>query len=417
MHLATFSSLRYRDFRFLLGVTFFTSAGTWLQQVTFGWLVFEITESPLITGAALGATSLPYLFLGPVVGVVIDRVDRRLILILNHVVLAVTTTAFAVLVATGLVERWWDPQAPWTAWPFFAFALAYGAAWSVGNPVRHALIATVVPRAALLNAISLNSATFNAARIIGPAIGGLLIASFGPATNFFLQAVMNLLLVAVVVPMRTPHVAVRHGGQEKPSFFADFRAGVGYIFQHPPLPLLLLLAFVPSFFMWPFVQGLMPVFAKEAVETDARGLGLLLASAGVGSLFGVLALASVGEVRRKGALLLSFALFSSLGIVVFSQTSSLPVSAATLAVLGGTQMMYLAFSNTLVQTITADEYRGRVLSLYMLEHGFASAGSFMAGALADRYGSPAAILLAGLAAGTFLGFVSLRFRHLWRLDL
>jgi MFS family permease len=397
-----FSSLRYRDFRYLWGSTFFTAAGNWIQQITLGWLIYDITGSAFLTGAVQGIRSVPFLFAGPLAGVIADRVDRKKFLIINHFLMAVLGLAFALMIASGALQ----------VWQIFAFSLLSGIGWSANNPVRQALVPAVVPREQLMNAIALNSAAFNLTRIVGPAVGGVLIVAFRPATNFFIQGVSYAGVAFMVLPMHIPPPAPNRG--PRGSMVQDMLDGAKYIAHEPTVLAIVVIALVPSLFMMPFTQGLMPVFNVEVLGRDAKGLGILLSSAGVGALAGTLLVAAKSNIERKGALLLVAGVLAGVGMMAFSQTTWLPVSMLALGVQGGFQMIYHATNNTVIQLATPDEYRGPVMSLYMLDHGLIPLGSLMAGALAELYGSPFAILLAGAVTTSMMVIMTFMFPALRR---
>ncbi|MDO8750354.1 MAG: MFS transporter [Dehalococcoidia bacterium] len=398
--LSTFSSLQYRDYRYLWTTTIFTSAGNWIQQITLGWLVFHMTGSALLTGTVSGVRALPFLFVGPLAGVIADRVDRKLLLILTHIYLSLLGLGFAILIVTGLIQ----------VWHIFVFSFLGGVGWAILNPVRQTLVPALVPSSALMNAIALNSAAFNATRVIGPAIGGVLIAAFGPATNFFIQSAAYFAVTIFVLPIRIP--ARPPTTTPHASILGDLKGGLKYVSKDKTILALIMVALVPSVFMMPFTQGLMPVFAKSVLGVGPEGLGILLASAGAGALVGTLALASLGNFQRKGVLLLTSATIAAASLMLFSRTTWLPVAAAVLAIQGGFQMVYNSTNNTVLQIITPDEYRGRVMSIYMLDHGLMPLGSFMAGALAEIFGAPMAILAAGAITTALVLLLATQFRQL-----
>ncbi len=287
-----------------------------------------------------------------------------------------------------------------------------GVGLTANIPVGRALVPVLVPREQLMNAIALNSAAFNLTRIVGPAIGGVLIVAFGPATNFFVQGVSYVGVAFMVLPMHIPPRAPRSGPRK--SMVQDMLDGARYIAHEPTVLAIVIIALVPSLFMMPFTQGLMPVFNVEVLGRDATGLGILLSSAGVGALLGTLVVAARSNIRRKGALLLFAGVMAGVGMMAFSQTTWLPLSMLALGVQGGFQMIYHATNNTVIQLATPDEYRGRVMSLYMLDHGLIPLGSLMAGALAELYGAPFAILLAGAVTTSMMLIMAFMFPVLRR---
>ncbi|MBI4234521.1 MAG: MFS transporter [Chloroflexi bacterium] len=396
--LRTFTSLRHRNYRFLWGSTLFTSAGNWLQQVTLGWLVYDMTGNAFLVGALQGARAVPFLVAGPIGGVLSDRMDRRKLLIVNQVFLGLLAVGFAMLVSSGRAQ----------VWHLFAFTILSGAGWALNNPLRQALVPNTVPREDLMNAIALNSVAFNVNRVTGPAVGGLLIAFFGPGTNFFIQAACYAGVALMVFPIRLPYQNLAAG--RRASAVSDLVEGLRYVVKEQTTLALILVAMIPSLFMMPFTSGLMPVFAKDVLKVGPEGLGLLLSVFGVGALVGTMTLASLGNVSRKGLLVLGTAIFAGVAVMAFSRATSMAFALPFIAAAGAAHMLYNALNNTIIQSITPDALRGRVMSIYMLDHGLVPLGSFLAGSLAHFYGSPLAILAGGASSASLILLVGLRFK-------
>ena len=306
---------------------------------------------------------------------------------------------FALLIILDLLQ----------VWHFFVFTFLSGIGWAINHPVRQTLVADTVPRHDLLNAVALITSAFNINRIIGPALGGVLIAFFGPANNFLLQAVFFGLVVVVVLPMRVRRPA-GFSASRGVSAFTSFREGISYVRKEHTTLALILLTLIPSLFIMPYTTGLMPAFAKDVLLVGPDGLGLLLAGFGAGALVGPMILASIDDVRRKGMLLLAAGLVSGLGVVAFSQATGMVAALPALAVVGAVQMVYHTVTNTVLQLITPDEFRGRVLSLYMMDHGLVSLGAVLAGVLAQAYGIPPAILAGGVVATGLILVAGARFK-------
>ncbi len=394
----TFASLKYRNFRFLWGGTLFSSAGNWIQQVTLGWLMYDMTENAFLVGTLLGARALPFLLVGPIAGVIADRMDRRRVLLANQFFLGFIAIGFAVVVASGLVQ----------VWHLFVFTLLSGAGWAFNNPVRQALVANSVPARDLVNAIALNSMGFNITRVLGPAFGGLLIAFFGPATNFFIQAVCYMGVALMVFPINIPKHDV--SSSKGAPILSNLAEGLRYVSKEPTILGLILVALIPALFIMPFVSGLMPVFSEEVLHAGPEGLGLLLSALGVGGLTGALVLATIRNVGRRGILLLGAAMSAGLLMILFSRTTWMPLSLACLVGVGTAHMAYMTTTNIVIQTITPDKFRGRVMSLYHLDFGLVPLGGLIAGTIAQFYGSPAAVLIGGGITTLLILLVAVKFR-------
>lgn len=365
--------------------------------------MYDITESALLTSAVQGVRALPFIIVGPIAGVLADRMDRKRLLIMNELFLSILALGFAIIVYTGLAQHHIEL--------IFAFSFLSGVGWALNQPVRQSLVPSVVPREVLLNAISLNIAAFNLTRVLGPALGGALIATFGPTANFLIQGIAYFTVLLLVLPIRINSYHEQGDATDK-SMYQDLAEGLRYVRKNQTLLALIVIALVPSMFMMPFTQGLMPVFSKEVLHGGPTALGMLLASTGVGAIVGTLSLATLGNFSRKGALLIISAALAGLSMMGFSQTTLLPISMIMLAIHGGFQMMYHATNNTIIHLVTPDRYRGRVMSIYMLDRGLVPAGAFLAGALAEALGTANAVLIAGAVMTTLILVIVTQFRGL-----
>lgn len=397
--LSTFASLRHRDYRYLWIGVLFSGCGQWIQQVTLSWMVYDMTGDAIQLGAINGMRSIPFLIAGPLAGVAADRWDRKTIMAASQGLLLISALAMALLIMAGLIE----------VWHLYAFTLATGIAWSFNMPVRQALVPALVPKEDLLNAVALNSAAFNLTRIVGPSLGGLLIAWFGVANNFILQAVVYAGVVAMIMMMHVP--ALIRGGMKK-SVRGDLAEGLRYVWTDSAVLTLMVLALIPMVFSMPYVS-LMPMFARDVLNSGPEGLGLLMAAPGIGALAATFTLASLNNFRRKGLLLISAVTMLGVFLVLFSQSSWMPLSLLLLAVVGACQISFMATNNTLLQLLVPDELRGRVMSIYMLDQGLMPLGSMLAGVLAAGMGAPAAVTIMGaivvvLATGAFVKVPAIR---------
>ena len=391
----TFSSLRHLDFRYLCAGTFMMSAGQWIQQVTLGWLVYELTGNSILLGALNGLRALPFLVTGPMAGVAADRMDRQKLMLRTQYVLIVTAVVMGGLVASGLLQ----------VWHIFVFTLITGIAWTFSEPVRQSLIPSVVPKQELVNAIALNSGGFNLMKVIGPALGGLMIALFGAAGNFFVQSVAY---VGVLVMIYLMHVPPTPAEARRSSALASLKEGFSYVWRTPAVLALMILAYVPRIFAVPY-QTLMPVFQKDVLRVGPEGLGMLMAAPGVGAVLSVLMLASfANRFRRQGLLLVGSILVLGFFLILFSQTTSFPLALVVLVAAGGFQMLFLASTNTMLQLIVPDELRGRVMSLYMLDRGLMPAGALFAGVVAHFIGAPSTVATMGAIVIVLTLFVAWR---------
>jgi MFS transporter, DHA1 family, staphyloferrin A biosynthesis exporter len=394
----TFAALKHRNYRYLWSGTLLMGAGQWVQQVTLGWLLYDLTGSSILLGLLNGARAIPFLVAGPIAGVVADRVDRRKLLLLVEQFLFATAFIMGWLAATGSV-------APWH---LFVFTLCTGIAWSFTDPVRQTLIPNVVPKKDLVNAVALNSVANNATKVMGPALGGLLIALFGVAGNFFVQALAYVGVLTMIYRMAVPRTPAQ---ARQSSMFANMKEGLRYVWSNTLVLALILIALVPRLLAVPY-QTLMPIFQKDVLGVGPAGLGMLMAAPGVGGLIALLTLASIaGRVKRQGVLMLTAVILLGTFLVIFSQTTSFNIALLTLVGAGGCQVMFNATVNTLLHLTVPDELRGRVMSIYMLDRGLMPAGALLAGTSAHLIGAPATTGLMGFSV-VLLGMVLA-----WRVPL
>jgi len=394
--LQIFSSLRHRDYRYLWSGTLMMSAGQWVQQVTLGWLIYDLTGNAMLLGALNGLRALPFLITGPMAGVAADRMDRKKLLLRTQWVLVATALLMGLLVASPYLH----------VWHIFVFTLITGVAWTITEPVRMSMIPNVVPKADLANAIALNSGGFNLMKVLGPALGGALIAWFGAAENFFVQAVAYSGVLAMIYWMQIP--PHRSAATKSATAYANLKEGFAYVWSTPAVLALMTLAYVPRVFAVPY-QTLMPVFQKDVLKVGPEGLGLLMAAPGVGAVIAVLTMASLGNrIRRQGQFLLASIIVLGFFLIVFSQITYFPLALLSLVILGSFQMFFLASTATILQMIVPDQLRGRVLSLYMLDRGFMPLGAMFAGTSAHFIGAPFTVMIMGTIVIILTGLVAWR---------
>lgn len=359
------------------------SGGQWVQQVTLGWLLYDLTGSAVLLGLLNGLRALPFLIASPIAGVAADRMDRKKLILITQYVLFTTTMGMGVLVGVGFLQ----------VWHLFVFTVITGITWAFVDPVRQTLVPALVPREDLMNAVALNSAAFNFTKIIGPSLGGALIVVSGAAGNFFVQSLAYLGVLVSIYWMTIPPTPEE---ARQSSAMANLKEGLVYVWSNPPVFALMATALVPRIFAVPY-QTLMPVFQKDVLNVGPEGLGILLAAPGLGAMLAGLMLATLANrVRRQGVLMLVSLV--SLGVVMslFSQTNSFPLAILALVAVGGCQVFYMATTNTMLQVIVPDHLRGRVMSIYALDRGLMPVGALMAGVSAHVIGAPATVSYMGL---------------------
>ena len=383
----SFRALRHRNFRLFLGGQIVSLAGTWMQQVALSWLVYRLTRSPFLLGLVGFAGQIPSLLLAPFAGVWADRGNRRRIVMATQALAMVQALLLAVLVLSGRVS----------VGHLLVLSVFLGLVNGVDIPTRQAfLVEMVTGRGDLANAIALNSSVFNAARLVGPAVAGLMIGLVGEGMVFLLNGLSYVAVIAALYAMRiAPHA--RAGGGPTEPMARKLAEGFRYAFGFAPIRALLLLVAVVSLMGVPFTV-LMPVFATDVLGGGANTLGFLMAASGVGALAGALYLAGRTSVRGLGYVILAAVALFGISLVGFGLSRRAWLSMAALLGAGLGMMVQMASSNTILQTIVDDDKRGRVMSFYSMAFmGMMPFGSLLAGALASRVGAPRTVILGGLA--------------------
>ena len=375
-------ALAHRNFRLFFFGQGVSLIGTWMQSVALGWLVLEITNSPFAVGLNQALRSLGVLVFALYAGVVVDRVDKRRLIVWTQVLQMLEALALALLV-------WTKTIAPWHV---MVLAVGFGIVNAFDIPGRQAFIVELVGRDELMSAIALNSSMFNAARIVGPAVAGGLIGAAGVGMCFFLNGVSYIAVIASLLAMHLPPFAPRPGTPA----WEGFRVGVRFIRSDARVLALVVLVAVFSVFGFPFLV-LMPVVARDVLHTNARGYGLLMAAVGIGAMLGALALATLGRRVRQGpALLEGGAVFGAL-LVLFATARTFGTALLLLALAGCAMIVTTALANTMLQTIVPDDLRGRVMAFYAFVFvGMAPLGAFQAGLLAEHTSAPFAIAVGGV---------------------
>ena len=401
--LHTFESFRYRDYIFLWLATMFSSGGFWLQQVIVGWLTYQVTNSAFWTSVALGLDALPILFVGPIGGVLVDNFDRKKLLAFIYCYQATVTLTFAAVVLTGNLQTW----------HIFAFIFFMGLSWVISDPARMSLIPNIVPRESLVNAFALNSMAFSVTRLATPVLGGVMIAFAGAGPALLSEAALQFGAVAAALSLRI--VATPKPRMNFTSVRDGLLEGIRYVLSAPLLLGLFALTALPAMLIMPSVNGLMPVYAAEVFEVDAKGLGLLVSAFGAGSTLGTFALASLGDIKAKGIAVFCGVAITATATMLFSVNSFFPTAYLNLMVVSAAMMMFFSVTSAVVQSTVPDEFRGRVTGLYMITWGLFPLGSLMAGWLAENLGAPSATQITSGAMLLLLAFTAWRFRSLWKM--
>jgi MFS family permease len=377
-----FRALQHRNYRLFFSGQIVSLVGTWMQTVAQSWLVYRLTGSSLLLGLVGFASQIPIFLLSPIGGMVADRYSRHRIVISTQVASMLLAFILSALTLLGLIR----------VWEIMVLAALLGMINAFDIPARQSFIIEMVNSEDLLNGIALNSAMFNSARVIGPAVAGITVAAIGEGWCFFANA---LSYIAVIVGLLLMDVTPRERSGRVASGLESIAEGFQFVARTGPILALLLLLGLASLTAMPYTI-LMPIFADRILHGGARGLGLLMGASGVGAVAGTLTLAAKRELRGLGKWVTvgSFGLGAS--IILFALSRSFLLSVVLLVPVGFSMMLQMASSNTLIQTMVPDELRGRVMAVYsMMIMGMAPFGALLAGAIANRLGAPLTVALGG----------------------
>ncbi len=382
---ATLRALKHRNFQLFFSGQLISLIGTWMQSVAQSWLVYRLTGSSLLLGAVGFASQFPVFLVAPIGGIVADRMNRHRVVIGTQIASMALAFILAGLTLSGRVQ----------VWHIFVLAALLGVVNAFDIPGRQAFLVDMVGKEDLMNAIALNSSMFNGARIIGPAIAGILVARIGEGWCFSVNAVSYIAVIIGLLMMRVQPRSYR-GPAGSP--LAHILEAFGWVRRTGPIRALLLLLGLVSLVAMPYTV-LMPIFADKILHGGARGLGILMGATGVGALLGALTLASRTGVRGLGRWVAYSCAGFGASLVLFSFSRSFWLSVALLLPVGFSMMLQMSASNTLIQAMVPDAMRGRVMALYsMMFMGMAPFGALMGGALADRLGAPITVAIGALAS-------------------
>jgi MFS family permease len=389
-----FRSLKYRNYRLFFSGQSISLIGTWMQRIAMPWLVYHITGSALLLGVVSFAGQIPTFLLAPFAGVLTDRFSRYRVLLVTQIISSIQAFILAILAITGSIQ----------IWHIVVLSIALGCINAFDIPSRHSFVIEMVEKKEDLgNAIALNSMMFNGARLLGPSVAGLMLATTGEGVCFMINAISYLFVIISLLLMKVKSREIRI---KESRMFSEMKEGLRYTFGFAPIKYLILLLGVVSL-MGSSYQVLMPVYAKEVLGGGSGTFGFLMGAAGMGALLGALYLASKESVLKLGRIIpLACGLFG-IGLISIAFSRVFLISLIILVFAGMGMMLHTASSNTILQTITDDDKRGRVMGFYtMAIMGTAPFGSLIAGVLAKAIGTPATIFAGGAAclAGAIIFF-------------
>ena len=377
-------ALRHRNYQLFFSGQLISLIGTWMDQVAESWLVYRLTGSALLLGTVAFASQIPVFLLAPIGGAVADRYNRRSILVITQSSMMVLAFTLAGLTLTHLI----------TVWELTVLAALLGVVNAFDIPARQAFIVDMVARDDLVNAIALNSSMFNGARVVGPAVAGIVVAAIGEGWCFFANAVSFIAVITglLMMKMERPRMSVEGSPLE------NIIEGFKFVIKNRPIHALMILLGLVSFTAMPYAV-LMPIFAQQILHGGATALGILMGCSGLGALAGAITLAMKKSIRGLGRWVAFACSGFGIGLIVFSFSRLLWLSAILLVPAGFLVMVQMASSNTLIQSMVPDQLRGRVMSVYsMMFMGMAPFGALLAGSVAHTIGAPWTVAMGGIIA-------------------
>ncbi len=389
LRFSTFESLKSREFRWLWIGSLAAFIAMSMQMITRGWLILRLAnDSPFALSLVMLAFSVPMTFISPIGGALADRFPRKNKIMITQGGNLIMTLILATLDLTGMIRFW----------HLMVIGAVNGSLMALNMPSRQSLVSDIIPVDKLMNAISLNNSGMNLSRIIGPALAGILIIFIDTAGTFYLIAACYGCAFISTAMLKTRGI---QDVENRKSIIEDMRDGLSYISNDQAIFGLIIILFVPALFGFPFA-ALLPAWAREALDVQSDGLGILLMVMGIGALIGSLILASMRNFARRGAFLLVIGVLWGIVLTIFSQVTTYGTAVPLLMLLGLFAAVFMSLNMTLLQTYTVSEMRGRIMSLSMMTFGAMPLSAVPFGALAEKIGTPNAIGLSGLMLTAFI---------------
>jgi len=375
------AAFRYRDFRLFWLSLFISNIGTWMQMMATNWLLYELTDSPLKLGLNGVFRAVPAFALGVVSGTFADRYDRKRLMLVTQLVLAALSLGLGLLNYTGHIE----------AWQIYAFTFVSGAVGTFDGPARQALFPSLIPRAVLPNAVALNSLLWKGAALLGPSIGGIAISAMGMSGAFFANAASFLAVVAALMMMHTPSPAV----EKRRDFVHETKAGLTYIASQPVILGLSVMEAASSLFG--LDHAMLTILSRDIFQVGAQGFGFLQSARGLGAVIGSTLFIAMGQRGAQGTILLVSAILYGAGFALFGLAPNFAVALVLLAFVGATDSIWSATRGTMVQLITPERYRGRMMGVFQLSNrGLHPLGQMETGVVVPLIGAREATFAGGV---------------------
>ncbi|NWG04900.1 MAG: MFS transporter [Syntrophaceae bacterium] len=379
-----FRALSHRNYRLFFGGQGISLIGTWMQQIAINWLVYRLTDSALLLGVVGFASRIPTFLFASLAGVLADRWNRHRVIVITQTLSMFQAMILATLVLTGTIA----------VWHIIFLSLFLGLINALDIPTRQSFVVDMIERKEDLgNAIALNSSIVNGARLIGPSVAGMLIATLGEGMCFLLN---GLSFIAVILALLAMKITPKKREAKSAEVFRGLKEGFSYAFGFAPIRAVLLLLALVSLMGMPFTV-LMPIFAEKILQGGPKALGFLLGATGVGAITGSIYLASRKSVLGLGRIIVITSCLFGIGLIGFSLSRLFWLSLFTMFLTGFGMMVQMASSNTVLQTIVEEDKRGRIMSFYTMAFmGMVPFGSLLAGSLADNIGAPNTVMLGGI---------------------
>ena len=385
-------ALSYRDFRWLWIGSFVSFMAMNMQMITRSWLILRVTDdSPLALTLVTLTFALPMTVVAPFAGALADRFSRKKLIVFSQIGSGILTLILGTLDLTGIV----------TFWHIMVIGIFNGSLMSINMPSRQAIISDIVPDSKLMNAISLSNSSMNLTRVAGPALAGFLILLLDTAGVFF---VISIIYAFAAVTIGVVHYAPNRVAKTGKNVGRDVGDGIRYAFANPVLRGLFIMSFIPVLFGFSYMV-LVPAWAREALAIESDGLGILLMLMGIGATIGTLLLSVMGNIPRRGMVMLCASLAWGVALAVFAQVTSFSIAVPFLIFIGFTSSMYMSLNMTMVQLKADPEMRGRTMSISMMTFGMMPLSAVPFGTLAEKIGTADSLTISGILLAVFtIGF-------------
>ncbi|MDA1128758.1 MAG: MFS transporter [Chloroflexi bacterium] len=401
----TFSSLQNNvNYRYLWTGNLFANCAQWLQFITIGWLALDISGSALHSILTVAVRALPVLLLGPWAGVLADRLDRRKLVMGVQLLMVSSALAFGAMVAKGMVD---------TIWHVYGYMLVSGVAFAFVQPTRQALVANTVPREDLGNALALNAMAVTSMRLVGAAIGGILIETVGFQWNFFVESGLYVGMIVLLAPMKTPYR--EQSASRKASAMVDLKEGLAYILGNAEMLRLMLMNFIRAAVFMPLLLFL-PAYTEEALGRGAGVSTVMIVIMGAGGLLATVMISSFGFFTKKGLVTLLALISGSSVVLILGLSQWVWLSVPIMLLMGFSQTNFIVANQTLIQTLVPDNLRGRVTSVWHYESGLIPLFAALTGGVGVLVGIDMAMAIGGAISLAISLLFLIRFASIRSLD-